>query len=464
MRPVNRRRPHHRSGREHAVVIGAGIAGLLCARVLSDVFAHVTIIERDRLAPEPRPRKGVPQGRHAHALQARGLQAFEQLLPGTRDALTAAGAPLADFCRAGRLRLPYGSPPPLDSGIHIQMVSRPLLETIIRAQVLRIAGVYIREGWTVTGLTLSDDRRRTTGVRLHQRPQADRSTGTETLPADLVADTSGRGSHLPEWLLDLGLPQVAESIVDARVGYASRTYRAAPATPADWLALFELPQAPYVSRGAFALRTEGDRLLVSLQGAGGDHPPGDEPGFDAFAKSLSSGLYDIMRASEPLTPVVRYARTANQRRHYHGFPSWPDGLIVLGDAACAFNPVYAQGMTVAALEAVALRDLLTDRAAEPLDGLSTGFQQRVAHITRWPWLIATLPDRAWQDTRAPLPVRLGLWYLDQWHKNIPTEPDMFQDIARVTNMTSSPILLFHPRNLTRIATAAVAHRKRSPES
>ncbi|MFD3612125.1 NAD(P)/FAD-dependent oxidoreductase [Streptomyces atroolivaceus] len=442
-------------------MIGAGIAGLLCARVLSETFTRVTIIERDTLNTRPQPRRGVPQGQHAHALQARGLQAFEELLPGIQGALTAAGAPLADFCRAGRLQLPYGSPPPMDSGIHIRMVSRPLLETIVRAEILRIAHVRIRDGCTVTGLVLSGDRRRATGVRLLQRSPAGQKAPTEVLPADLVADAAGRSSHLPRWFTDLGLPQVAETTVDAHMGYASRVYRAAPA---NWLALFEIPQAPSVTRGAFALRTEDGRLLVSLQGAAGDHPPGADPGFETFAKSLASGLYGIMRDSEPVTPVVRYARTTNLRRHYHRLPSWPGGLIVLGDAVCAFNPVYAQGMTVAALEVLELRRLLTGRGADPLDEVAVKFQRRLARITAWPWAIATLPDRAWQNKHPPLAFRLGLWYLDQWYKCVPTDRRMYYDIARITNMTSSPSLLFHPRHIAHIIAMSVLRQRRRSTS
>ncbi|MFI1583869.1 FAD-dependent oxidoreductase [Embleya sp. NPDC020630] len=459
MKPVSRRHLDHPPGPEHAVVIGAGIAGLLCAHVLGDAFTHVTIIERDRLTPEPRPRKGVPQGRHAHALQARGHQALERLLPGIGDELAAAGAPSADFCLDGHLHLPYGSPPPLRSDIHIRMVSRPLLETLIRARVLSVPRVHIRDGCAATGLTLSNDRRRITGVRL--RPStAGRASATETLRADLVADATGRGSHLPGWLTDLGLPGVRESTVDARVGYASRTYRAAPALRGDWLALFELPHAPLFSRGAFALRTEGGRLVVSLQGAAGDHPPGDEGGFEAFARSLAGGLYETMRRSEPVTPVVRYAHTANRRRHLHRLAPWPDGLIALGDAVCAFNPIYAQGMTVAALEALVLRDMLTTRGGR-LDGMAAEFQRRSARVVSRPWTLATLSDRAWQDQRPPVLVRLGVWYLEQWYKRVPTDPRMFYDIARVTNMTGNPLLLIHPRHVTHIAINALHQSRRS---
>ncbi|MFF7250230.1 FAD-dependent oxidoreductase [Embleya sp. NPDC008237] len=461
MKPCRRRRLHRPTGHEHAVVIGAGIAGLLTARVLTESFTRVTIIERDRLGPLPLPRKGVPQGRHAHALQARGLQAFEELLPGIRQELAAAGAPPVDFCRDGRLYLPSGSPPPQDSGIHIQPVSRPLLEAIVREHVLRTPDIRLRDACTVVGLTTIDGGRTVTGVRLRPRSiRRDIDTEVTNQEADLVVDASGRGSHLPDWLTALGLPHVAESVVDAEVGYATRVYHTT--TPSGWRAIFELPQPPADRRGVFALRVENDLLIVTLQGAAGDHPPTDDGGFDAFIKSLSCDLHETVRHSRPQSTAVRYARTANLRRRYDRLPRWPDGLMVLGDAACTLNPVYAQGMTVAALEALALRELLTRRHRRPSAGIAGEFQRRVARVTVWPWVIATLPDRAWQDERPPLPFRLGLWYLDRWQRHVPTDPRMFHDIARITNMTGSPLLLFHPRHVTHMAITTLRRTRRAP--
>ncbi|WP_329394518.1 NAD(P)/FAD-dependent oxidoreductase [Streptomyces melanogenes] len=443
----------------HAVVIGAGIAGLLAARVLSDAFARVTVIERDHLGPVPAPRKGVPQGRFPHAMQARGLEALEQLLPGLRHQLTAAGAPPMDFCRDSRVYFPCGAPPPMASNIRIQPVSRPLLESIVRDRTLRLPGVHLRDGCAVTAITAHEDRGTVTGVTLLHRRRGLPTGTAESIPAELVVDASGRGSHLPDWLTALGWPRVTETIVDPRAGYAAREYRLTDQTAPVWRALFELPQPPHTPRGAAVLRVENNRLLVALQGAAGDHPPTDEHGFHAFMKSLSCDLYETVRHLEPDTTVMRYARAANCRRHYHRLAPWPDGLIVLGDAACVFNPVYAQGMTVAALEALALRDLLTRHPNTGLRGRTHQFQCRLARITTWPWILATIPDRAWQDTQPPTYTRLALWYLDHWQRLVPHDPRMFHDIARITSMLATPLLFAHPRHLTRLAINALPKRR-----
>ncbi|MGW1411569.1 FAD-dependent oxidoreductase [Streptomyces sp. NPDC002403] len=445
--------------RGHAIVIGAGIAGLLAARALSDTFQQVDILERDRLPSTSAHRNGVPQDRHAHALQARGLQLFEEFFPGLQDELSTAGAPLVDFCAHARLQLPGGAPPPVTSGILIQPVSRPFLEKAVRDRVARIPGVRIQDRVTVTGLVQERTNRRVTGVRVaHRSPQP---RPEEDLAADLVVDASGRNSRLPDWLVALGLPRPAETIVDADVAYVTRHFEASPHTPGGWLALFETPRAPDVPRGCFALRTEGNRLIVTLQGAAGDHPPKGEQGFHTFLKSLTPATVNAIAPLVPRSAPYRYARTANRRRHLDNIKPWPDGLIALGDATCVFNPVYAQGMTVAALESLALRDLLARHIDHELRGFAAEFQRRTAHITRWPWLMATLSDRGWQTETPSSPLlRAGQWYLSKWYALITHHPRMFQDFARVANMLSGPAVLARPRHLLRIIGSGQAPERR----
>jgi 2-polyprenyl-6-methoxyphenol hydroxylase-like FAD-dependent oxidoreductase len=431
----------HRGG--HAVVIGAGIAGLAAARALSETFAEVTVIERDLLPADPRPRAGVPQGRHGHALAARGLRVLNDLFPGLSRELDAAGAPRIDFCGQAEHHWPNGTPAPITSQVLIQPVSRPLLETILRRRVVAIPRVTLMDGCAVT--SLEADARRVTGVRVTRR-----GDGTATaLLADLVADAAGRSSRLPGWLETIGVPRPAATTVDAGVGYATRVYDIEPGAAPDWRALFEIPHPPGVRRGCFALRVESDRLLVTLQGAAGDHPPIDEDGFERFMKSLRSDIAAVVAPLRPASGVYRYARSAALRRLYHRSGHWPDGLIAVGDAACTFNPLYAQGMTVAALEAQALGDLLTRYRAAHTDlrGFSWAFQRRVGRITSWPWAMSALADRAW--TQSTPMVTAAHWYLGACQDLAVDDSPMFHDLARVTNMLTGPAVLFRPRHLSR---------------
>lgn len=434
----------------HALVIGAGICGLATARALSETFRMVTIVERDHLPLDPRPRPGVPQGHHGHALAARGLQAFEALFPGLGRELDGAGASPVDFCRQGRHHWPAGVPGPIPSRVLIQPVSRPLLETILRRRVCALPGVRIIDGSTVTGLRA--DSGRVTGVDITRRPggvtgpTARRST--TTLHAGLVADTSGRSSHLPDWLAAIGLPRPAVTSADAGVGYASRAYHAEPGTAPHWRVLFEIPHAPDIKRGCFALHIEDRLLLVTLQGVAGDHPPTDEDGFESFMKSLECNLAAVVAPLRPASKTYRYARSSGHRRLYHRVRPWPDGLIVLGDAACTFNPLYAQGMTVAALEASALGDLLKRFTPPDLRGFSTAFQRRVGRITSVPWTLSALADRAWTET-SPL-VTSAHRYMSACQDLAVDDAAMFHDLARVTNMLAGPAVLARPRHLARI--------------
>ncbi|MEV4504683.1 FAD-dependent oxidoreductase [Streptomyces klenkii] len=446
----------------HAVVIGAGMSGLLTAHALNGSFERVTVVERDRLDERPAPRAGVPQGRHAHALQAAGLLAFERLLPGVGEELGQRGAHLADFCRDARLWLPYGSPAPIESGIMIRPVSRPLLEAVVRERVLRSPGMRILDGCRAIGLTTDPTRSklRVDGVRWLRRG-GDRHAPGETLSADLVVDASGRSSRLPGWLADLGVPLPEPTTVDAGISYATRVYHVPPGAGPRWTAMFEVPYAPVSPRGCFALRIERDQLIVTLQGANGDRPPTDAAGFSAFAASLSGDLHTVLAELEPLTPIVGYAHTANRRYPYHRVVPWPDRLIAVGDAVCALNPIYAQGMTVAAQQALLLRDAVTAHPVS-LDGLAHTVQKRVGRALALPWLTATLPDRSWLPDQAPRGLlALAHRFVDRYQRLVPEQPRMFHDIARVTNMLSSPALLLHPRHLVRIG-ATAARRTPTP--
>jgi 2-polyprenyl-6-methoxyphenol hydroxylase-like FAD-dependent oxidoreductase len=412
---MNPAQPHDEG---HALVIGAGICGLAMARALSETFSQVTIVERDHLPADPRPRPGVPQGRHGHALAARGRQVLEVLFPGISQELRAEGAPTVDFCRQARHHWPAGVPTPISSEVLIQPVSRPLLETVLRRRVGAIPGVRIMEGCTVTGL--QTDTRGITGVHLTR--QTDGPTGRN----------AGRTA----------------TTISACVGYASRAYHTDPGTAPDWRALFEIPHAPELTRSCFALHIEGHRLLVSLQGTAGDHPPTDEDGFELFMKSLNCDLAAFVATLRPASKVYRYGRSTGRRRLYHRLKFWPDGLIALDDAACTFNPLYAQGMTVAGLEALALSELLNRSTRTDLRGFSTAFQRRVGRITSWPWTLSALADRAWTET-TPL-VRTAHWYLSTCQDLAIDDTPMFHDLARVTNMLAGPTALARPRHLVQI--------------
>src|SRR5260370_9793340 len=116
-----------------------------------------------------------------------------------------------------------------------------------------------------------------------------------------------------------------------------------------------------------------------------------------FARSLRSDiLYQTIKDAEPLSRISGFRSTLNQRRHFESLTQWPDNFVVLGDAACAFNPVYGQGMIVAAMTAGALKQDLQEHVQRhgPGDrtGLARRMQREVAKTSPGAWGIATGAD------------------------------------------------------------------------
>ncbi|MFG2873794.1 NAD(P)/FAD-dependent oxidoreductase [Streptomyces sp. NPDC048337] len=427
----------------HAVVVGAGMAGLAAARVLADSFEAVTVIERDTLSRASAPRGGAPQGHHVHGLLALGAEVFEGYFPGLRAELEQAGAPVWDWGEKLCAVLPKGTPPPTPMGMPIQTFSRPLLEHVLRQRVTALGSVTLRDGLTVTGLRTASPGK-VTGVRVKD------GDGEDEIAADLVVDASGRSSHLPQWLTALGLPSPRTTTVDAQVGYASRTfsYPEGQAPPA-WMGLLQPLRAPDFHKGCYAIQIENNALHVTLHGAKGAQLPHGDDDFLAYAKTLRGPIAETIASLTPTSSVRRYARTVNRKIAYHRLARWPDGLIALGDAVCTFNPAYGQGMTVAALEARLLEQMLGNRRARtPLDGQE--FQKRLARVTASSWLMATTPDRAWEDARPAWPVKAGNWFMNRLIDTVPHDPRLYTAFSGLFHMTAGPLTLANPRLLSSV--------------
>ena len=441
----------------HAVVIGGSIAGLLAARVLSDHFGRVTLVERDRFPEGAIPRKGLPQARHLHVLLARGRLTMEQLFPGIGEELTAAGAEVIDAGDDIAWLTPAGWGARFRSGICSFACSRPLLDFHLRRRVSAIGTLTVVENTEVVGLRLAADGARVAGVMIDERGVAAAAPGERVLEADLVVDAGGRGSRTPEWLASLGFDRPEETVVNAHLGYASRIYARPPAAPADWKCLYVQAAPPGRTRGGVAFAIEGGRWIVTLGGIGGDYPPIEEGGFLEFMRSLESrALFEAVTGAEPMSPIVGFRATENRWRHYERLSRRPEGLLVMGDAACTFNPVYGQGMTMAALAALALGESLDDRRAQrdgTLTGLAARFQRALAQLNKGPWLLATSEDfrSPWVDGARPgLSSRLMHHYLDRLVARTTHDKDLRKVFLGVLHMIEMPKALFRPGILIRV--------------
>ena len=392
--------------RRHAVVVGGSLAGMLAARVLADHFDGVTLLERDRFTETPAARKGLPQGRHVHVLLERGRGAMERFLPGLTGELVRAGAKPLDATRDVAWMNPYGWYVRFPGDLLLLASTRDLIDWGVRGRVAALPNVRIHQGADVAGLIRGPgDGARVAGVRLRSRTaDAEVDRGGAELAADLVVVADGRNSRLPEWLTALGYEPPEETVVNSFQGYASRFYRPPAEFESDWKALYIQQAPPGDPRGGLVSPVEGGRWLVSLVGGDGHYPPTDEAGFLEGARTLRiPDLYEAIRDAEPLGPIVGYRATENRLRHYECAGRWPEGLVALGDAVCALNPVYGQGMTTAALGAEVL-DRCFRRSRAPQDtrpGTSLKFQRELARTIAAPWLLATGTDYRFRRTEGP---------------------------------------------------------------
>jgi 2-polyprenyl-6-methoxyphenol hydroxylase-like FAD-dependent oxidoreductase len=422
-----------------AVVLGASITGLLTARALSAYVDRVTVVERDVVPDGPALRKGVPQAAHAHGLLASGYRVIDDFFPGIMDELEACGAPRGDvvgdflWFQYGHWKLRH------DSGLRGITVSRPCLEAAVRRRVRAIPNVTFCEGTDAVKPVFDAAAGRVTGLIVKRRG-ADRE---ETMTADLVVDAGGRGSQTPAWLQEWGYGQPEVVTVKIDVGYATRTFERRPGDLFGSMGAIVSGTPPKDSRYAAVLAAEGDRWVITLTGSVGDHPPADEAGWLAFAASLpSSAVHDLVTTARPLSDIVCYKFPANQRRLYEKLRRFPAGYLVVGDAICSFNPLYGQGMSVAAMETRALDECL----AAGLDGLAARFYARASKIVDIPWLIATGEDLRFPQVAGDRPFGTGLVnsYLERVHAVASEDPFVCRKFFDVLNLLASPTSLMTP--------------------
>lgn len=439
--------------RAHALVVGAGVSGLLSARVLSESFDRVTLVERDALPDDAVARKGVPQSRHLHSLAARGSEILEGLFPGFDAELAAAGCPLLDQAADAVTALAPGRLPRFHSGITMRAASRALVERRIRARLERNPKIGFLPGREVVGLLPGS--RGVSGVRTRLREGG----SVEEIGADLVVDASGAGSRAPRWLEEMGYGAPRETVVDARLGYATRWYRVPEDFPGDWTGVAVLPGWPETTRGGTLRRVEGDLWTAVLIGTGGDYPPTDPEEFLAFAASLHSpAIHDAIKEAEPASPVYGYRRTANRLRHYER-TRLPGNFLVAGDAACVLNPSYGQGMTAAALSAMALRDCL-NRGRTP--NLSRRFQRSQRKAVAPCWTATTNSDTQWAAGGVGdlSPARRALYRVSEEVMKLAVErEDVARTLLGVKNLLEPPAALLRPGILLPALARLARHHK-----
>ncbi|MET7829314.1 pyridine nucleotide-disulfide oxidoreductase [Streptomyces sp. NPDC005386] len=436
-----------------AVIIGAGLGGVLAAAAMSPIVEEVIVLDRDDLPSGPEHRKGLPQGRHAHLLMAGGLDAMEYLVPitsikkrllnvGAREISLSSG--MVTLSSEGWLRRWRRT--------HHTMITctRALVDWTVRSAILEgSSNIEIRK---VQAIELLGSAQRVTGVRI--------KTGTEPedLHADIIIDATGRGSRILNWLTQLGITGIEEKNVDSGLVNATRIYRTPPG--AEDFPLTMVQANPYVNqpgRSAVIVPIEGDRWMVSLAGTRGGEPPADPDGFLAYTLALPHPIVgQLISGAEPLTDVVLSRSTSNSRRYLEKARDWPDGLVVLGDALATFNPAYGQGMSVAALGALELRHQLkyADLAET---GLARRVQRRVAKHTATAWSVAVSQDVLYpglKGSRRTTADRIAATYTRRLTRAATGSMPAAAALWDVTGLKAGPGRVLRPRTMLATLTGA----------
>lgn len=440
----------------HAVVLGASMAGLLAARVLADFYRTVTIVERDVLPSDPVNRRGVPQGRHAHALLPRGSRILDELFPGLLTELVASGAPVFDgtdpseayFSFGGHVFRRHGRP---KDPVPAYLPSRPLLECLVRHRVGGIDNITFLDDHDVVDLTSTSQRDRVTGARVCAR-----GSGAErVLAADLVVDATGRGSRTPTFLDHLGYDRPTEDHINVHVTYASQLVRLPPGVLTERIVL--ISPVPGRPTGMALLGHENSTWIFTAIGMAGREAPAHLADMLAFVEDfIPPQVLCALADAEPLAEVAHHRMPSSQWRRYDKMQRFPAGLLTLGDAICSFNPIYGQGMTVAALQAAALQQCLR----QGVSGLARRYFRASAKPIGVAWRLAAGGDLSLPEVQAPrsLSVRIANSYIDRLQHTAESDFVVAQQFLNVTGLIDAPARLLHPTVLFRIAAASWRRR------
>ncbi|MFJ9026571.1 FAD-dependent oxidoreductase [Streptomyces sp. NPDC102259] len=456
--------PHARAdtgGHGHAVVIGSSLAGLTAARALANFMDRVTVIERDWLPRGPGRRRGLPQARHTHALTTAAQQGLEQLFPGIGQDLTRAGAVRVRMPEDMLLLGPGGWLPRFDSGLSMLSAGRDLTDSVIRDRLRADPKVAFLAEHEVVALE-EGPHDTVTGVwaRGRDRQAPDGWTPRRLIPAEFVVDASGRTSHAPRWLAELGYTPPPQTVAATPTTYATAAFTPPVGHVADWKSLL-LMASPGNPRQGILNPVEGGRWSVSLSCGDGTPPPTDHESLLRAAAALPHPLlHDLLEAATPLGPVYSCARTDHRRHHYEKLRRWPDQFLVVGDALAALAPAHGDGMTLAVQQALVLDHMLA--AHQSAVGLGYRLRQALAHRIAPAWqasLRSLHTARADHGRTAGLRTRLTRGYAARIAAAATTDPRAATLLLQRHQTAAPPTAALHPRVLH----AALRARSTGPD-
>jgi flavin-dependent dehydrogenase len=380
----------------------------------------------------------------------RGKQILTELFPSLEKDLLENGAHRLDLMSDVRYHLATGWAMNFPSNMNTLACSRQLLEYVIRNEIItKYSNIEFVDNTKVTGLLFEKDpeemKKRIVGIRM----VSGYSDAPKNVYAKLTVDATGRKSELPHWLEELGLERPRETVVNSFIGYSTRLFKSTG--PALGKAMIVFTKPPDNPRMGLIYPVEGDQWMVGLLGIGRNYPPVNEDEFLGFLKSLAvSEMYSEVINAKPTGPIFGYREFGSRHYHYEKMKDWPDGLVAFGDSVTAFNPIYGQGITVAALGANFLDKKLDDfckKNGPSMNGFARTFQKRVAKVNAFPWLLGTSEDFRWSTTEGTKPslfTRFIQKYSYQVMLLAPKSRTATKLFFEMINMLKPPLILFHP--------------------
>jgi flavin-dependent dehydrogenase len=442
----------------HAVVIGASLAGLLAARVLSECHDRVTIVDRNDIDFLGSDARRSHLDRLPHALLPVDGEALSELLPDIVPRLLAAGGVLLDPGHDVHWHQQGGAKARARTRVAVVSMSGSLLDSEVLRMTLERSNITPLFGRRASGLLSDEQGRRVRGV-LVEDP---RVAGRERLVADLVVDASGRASRAPTWLISLGYGAPERSEVRMDLTYATRLYRRDPRLLPESEGILVCPSPPLGLRAGVLAPVEQDQWAVTLAGWLTDRPARDAAGFAEFARTLPSPeIHRVISAAEPTSDVFVRAVPSSLRVHFERLRRLPGGFLVLGGAMCSLNPVYAQGFAASILQALALRRCLQeiDPRSAPVD-FTRRFFDRAASAIDSPWSLVAAEDLRFDGVKGPrgLARRAAHRYMARFHEASLRDPALAESFLRVLVHQRPMRSLASPRTLWRVAVS----RQRTP--
>lgn len=432
---------------DRVVVLGGSVSGMYATAALSPFFREVVIIDRDELIGVREARRGAPQARHINGLLPLGARAQEELFPEITAQMIAAGCPQTDL--SGTVRWYFLGKPAAQvrAGLTNVAARRPIMELHLRERVQALGNVTFIERYDITDLVTNADRSRVTGVRMH--PHGDGDGVDATVMADLVVDTTGRGSRSPVWLEELGYERVAEEGTKMGLGYATRHYRLGVVDPFGTDHSIVCVANPMTPRGCIFTKADSGTVELTVYGILGDHPPVDPVGFNAFVKTLvAPEVHEAIMAAEPLNDPVLFRFPTTLRRRYERMARLPEGLLIMGDAVCTPNPVFAQAQTLAALEALELRNALRSGSAPK----TADFMAAVARIIDPAWDLTESINLSFPQVEGhrSLKLKLMLAYMKRVQLAAHKDPAVTEAFMRSAGLVDPVTALMTPSFVRRV--------------